>query len=474
MPAIGDQVALEAGLKAILGTRWSRSDEHLSAYARDASPLALKLALAGRSPYRPTAVAWPESPAEVAALVRLAAGVGLGVVPYGGGSGIVGGALADRTSLVLDTKRLRRVRSIDERSQVATVEAGALGAVLEEELVAHGLTTGHYPQSLYSSTVGGWIAHRGVGTYSSLYGRIEDMILGLEVVLADGSILTTRAAPASAAGPDLKRLFLGSEGTLGIVTAATLQLQRLPAARRALAFMLPDFVTALELAREVVQVGLRPGVVRLYDEEETTEHFGALGMAGAGCMALFVVEGIADIVAATSAAIRERAGTSGAVEVDGDAVGEHWLLQRFSTAGLCRTLMTPGGVADAIEVATDWSGIAATYARMRDDMLAAAGERGRVYGHASHVYQTGTNVYMIFHAYAADEDSAAERYAAVLSAAMEAALVSGATITHHHGVGLLKAPWMERELGPVGLDTLRRLKRALDPTGVLNPGRLGL
>ena len=467
----GDMLA--HGLAGAVG-HWSMSDEHIQAYARDASPLALKAALLGQSTELPLAVAWPSSTDEVAAVIRLASRLGVAVIPYGGGSGIVGGAPADRPAIVLDMKRMRRIRSIDAHALTLTVEAGAIGALVEEELGHLGLTTGHYPQSLYSSTIGGWIAHRGVGTYSSLYGRIEDILLGLEVVLPDGEVLTTRAVPASAAGPDLKRLFLGAEGTFGVVTAAVLQIRRRAPASAALAFTLPTFEQGLDLARHVVQAGYRPAVARIYDPIETAEQFRAIASDTGIALALFMLEGPEPIVAATRAGIAAIADADGATVVDGEAVSRHWLQHRFSTLGLCETLQARGGVADALEVAADWSRIAGTYARMKDAMSAAAGVGGRVYGHASHVYPAGTNVYMIFHAFAGSDEEVPALYRRVLRAAMDACLESGGTITHHHGVGTLKAPWMARELEPAGIDLLARLKRSIDPGGVLAPGRLGV
>lgn len=471
---IGGWDVLHRSMAALLGSRWSMDDEHRWAYARDASPLALRDALAGRAADLPIGIAWPETTDEVVRVVRVAAAHGVPLVPYGGGSGIVGGALVDRPAVVVDMKRLRRIRAIDPESLLVTVEAGAIGSVLEEALGEQGLTIGHYPQSLHSSTVGGWIAHRGVGTFSSLYGRIEDLLMGLEVVLANGSVLTTRAVPASAAGPDLKRLFLGAEGTLGIVTAATLQVHRRAPTSVPVAFVTPSFRGALDLARRVVQAGYRPAVVRLYDPVETTDQFEPLGLQADSCLAFFVVEGAEPLVEATVQGIRRFALADALTETDGAGVADHWSRYRFSTAGLCRTLGTRLGVADALEVAADWAHIGEAYERMRTAMLAAAGEGARVYGHASHVYPSGTNIYMLFHATAPDEEQVPDRYRAVLTAAMDACLATGGTITHHHGVGLLKAPWMAQELGSAGLGVLSRIKHALDPDSLLNPGRLGL
>ncbi len=358
-----------------------------------------------------------------------------------------------------------------------TVEAGAIGSVLEEALGEQGLTIGHYPQSLHSSTVGGWIAHRGVGTFSSLYGRIEDLLMGLEVVLANGSVLTTRAVPASAAGPDLKRLFLGAEGTLGIVTAATLQVHRRAPTSVPVAFVTPFLPRrALDLARREARAGRvsAGGGLRLYDPVETTDQFSSPWVCRPTPVSRLRRRRAEPLSRRRSWDPTIPRSADALTETDGAGVAEPLVRYRFSTAGLCRTLGTRLGVADALEVAADWAHIGEAYERMRTAMLAAAGEGARVYGHASHVYPSGTNIYMLFHATAPDEEQVPDRYRAVLTAAMDACLATGGTITHHHGVGLLKAPWMAQELGSAGLGVLSRIKHALDPDSLLNPGRLGL
>jgi len=208
-----------------------------AAYARDAFPLAIKAAANGKT--GPQVVVWPETTAEVVSIVNIARAARVPIVPYGGGSGIVGGALDPCGGIVVDMKRMRRVIAIDPVSYTVTVQPGILGERLESLLNARGLTTGHYPQSLRSSTVGGWVAHRGVGTFSTKYGKVDDLLVSLEVVLPNGDTLRTRTVPQSAAGPDLKRLFLGSEGTLGIITEVTLRVHEAASAQAKLAFAFP-------------------------------------------------------------------------------------------------------------------------------------------------------------------------------------------------------------------------------------------
>lgn len=458
-------------LAATLGpTGVSRSRATRLAYGRDAYPVAIREALRGADRYEPDAVAWPTSGPEVAAVLGIARRHGLGVVPYGAGSGIVGGALAGPGRLVIDLKRLNRLIAIDPIAMTATVEAGILGKDLEDALNANGLTCGHYPQSLFSSTVGGWVAHRGVGTFSTRYGKIDDLVLGLQAVLADGTVVDAKTEPQSAAGPDLKRIFLGSEGTLGIITRVTLQVFPLPESRRFVSFGCPTFADGLDAVRRVVQAGYRPAAVRLYDSVEARERLAADTRPGESLL-IGILEGPAMLVDATEVALNAIARELRLTDL-GDGYGQDWLRSRFSTSGLVSTIEQPTGIADALEVANTWSRLPETYERMKAAMEHAVGGEGRVYGHASHFYHSGANLYMIFHTAADSPEDVETRYREVLSAAFDACLATGATLTHHHGVGLGKRDYLRAELGPGGLEVLARLRRALDPDGLLNPGKL--
>ncbi len=445
----------------------------LLAYSHDAFPLALKVAGQGRAVYLPELVVFPRHVGHVVQAVRLAQDMGVPVVPYGGGSGIVGGALALRGGVVIDLKGLDGVGEIDTISRLVTVGAGVVGQRLEDHLNERGYTTGHYPQSLRSSTVGGWIAHRATGTASTRYGGIESLVAGMEVVLPTGDVLRLRTSPRSATGPDLKQLFLGGEGTLGIVTEATLRLWPVPGARRWLCYTFSLFDQALDVVRRIVQAGLRPAVVRLYDATES-DLVNASGHTKGRCLLFLSCEGSHDAVEWECAQI-EAMIPSTAVTL-GPAPAEHWWSGRFNTPALLQTLQRSTGIADALEVSAPWSRLAEVYTSMRGAMLEAlhVGNRsGTVYGHVSHTYVDGANLYMIFHGDAEGSEQVAALYAQVLKAAFVACTREGGSLSHHHGIGLGKAKWLALEYGREGVGVLQALQRALDPAAVFNPGKLG-
>ena len=439
------------------------------AYSHDAWPLELKAAVLGRPHWLPMAVAWPETTEQVSVLLRWAQRHRVPVVPYGGGSGIVGGALADGSALVVDLKRMGRVLEVDESSLWVRAQAGISGQYLEDRLNARGLTLGHFPQSMRASTLGGWLAHRAAGVASTRYGKIEDMVLALEVVLPDGEVVRTPRVPRAATGPDLDQLFVGSEGCYGIITEATLQLHALPEVRRWRCYAVGEFERGLEAVRRVLQRDLRPAIVRLYDAVEAAPYLEPWGRAGE-CLLLWGCEGYADMVALEVEHIEAACRGQGWSDL-GDGPAELWWSRRFNTLGLVRPLLESRGVADALEVSADWSCLGRVYEGMRGAMLAAVGERGKVYGHLSHAYRTGANLYMIFSAEAEDEEAVAHTYWRVLEAAFEACLSLGGSLSHHHGVGLAKARWLGREWGASGLRVLWRLQQALDPGGIMNPGK---
>jgi alkyldihydroxyacetonephosphate synthase len=413
-------------------------------------------------------VAFPRTTEQVAAILGWAGETGTAVVPRGGGSGVCGGAQASRRSVVLDLSEMREVIAVDEESQVVEVQAGIRGDRLEAALGERGLTVGHYPQSLAISSVGGWIASRSAGQASAGYGAIEDVLQGLVAVLAYGRVVRLRAVPRSAAGPDLRQLFVGSEGTLGVVTEATLSVARLPDSVRWICATPDSFGEGMTLAREVMQRDLRPLVVRLYDAPDAGLAFGAMGHPGGPVLLL----GFADERGPDAEAARTL--TDGAKALD-EGYGDHWWKHRFDAVQTYQAItgtersLGSGVVVDTMEVATLWSGLTGLY----ESVGAVLGRHAEAVGcHLSHPYRSGASLYFTFLIRTPGDRAAGDVYLRCWREAAEACHGAGGTMSHHHGVGVLKAPFMEEELGPGGLAALRAVKAALDPSGVLNPGKL--
>lgn len=463
--------AMLGELKGALGRGMWRTDaDSIRKYGRDRWVLSVKglVGDAGNEQI-PAGVATPTSVDEVAAVLGWANAHGVPVIPYGAGSGVMGGAVPASSGVSLDLGAFSRIERIDADDLLVTIGAGMLGGEMEEQLQARGFTVGHYPQSLHLSSVGGWVAARGSGTFSSRYGNVETMVAGLEVVLPTGEVLRTKAVPRSAAGPDLNQLFIGSEGTLGVITAVTFRMWPVPERRVFRALSLPDIGAGLRSIRTIMQQGYRPAVVRLYDAAEGKGILQRFGHDATRCLLVLAFDGprrLADLE--EDVAVATCLG-NGATDL-GREPAEHWERNRFDVAWSTERLSQKGGIAEAIEVCNVWSRLEDTYERM---VAAIRPHMQEVYGHFSHVYPQGASLYVICRSLEADDAAARRAYESAFAAATEAALATGATIAHHHGVGLQRARWMKDELGP-GLDVLRAVKRALDPNGIMNPGKLGL
>lgn len=445
----------------------------LSSRSRDAWPLAMLREARGERLPRPMAVVFPRSTADVGTTMTWAAEWGVPLVPRGGGSGVCGGAQALWRGVVLDLSQMNRVLEVDEESLAVRVEAGIHGDRLEAALGEQGLTLGHYPQSLAISTVGGWIAAGSVGQGSAGYGTIEDLVLGLVAVLPDGQELRLRPAPRSAVGPDLRRLLVGSEGTLGVVTEATLSVARVPGELRWEAFRPASFEVGIPMTRQIAQRGWEPMVVRLYDEPDATMTFGAVEhQDGAVILAGFTAR------PGLEAVLEElgRAAAAGGIERLPAEYGEHWWEHRNDAVDLYRRIMGEervfgaGVVVDSVDVAALWRDVPGLYRAVRDAL--ARHSARPVAGHLSHPYRSGASLYFTFLVHGRDDRAAEDRYQACWRDAAEACHGAGGTISHQHGIGLLKTPFLGEELGGGGVATLRAIKQAMDPAGVLNPGKL--
>jgi alkyldihydroxyacetonephosphate synthase len=444
----------------------------------------------------PLAIIRPETTDDVVALVELSRAEGMPLVPFGAGSGVCGAIAPDERTLVVDTKRMR---SVERRGDVLEVGPGALGILLEESLGRSALTLGHFPSSILCSTVGGWVAARGAGQCSGRYGKIEDMLLGAECVLGTGESVGFRRR---AGGLDLLPLLVGSEGTLGILTSVSLRLLPAPSARAFRAYELPDLDAGVAVLRRIYQAGLRPAVARLYDPLdsallrqrprangdpstdgplEPNRHTGILSLLGAaralnGAVELLerrlltesklvlVFEGadveVVEDAEAASAVVREAGGTS-----LGDAYARTWFERRYAVSYEQSRVFRHGSFSDTLEVAAPWSRLLSLYHAMRR----AVGRHALVMAHFSHAYPDGCSIYFTFLA-RSRAGAAVELHRALWRDALAAALDSGGTISHHHGVGRVRAEALAGELGSGGLAVLRALKRAWDPAGILCPG----
>jgi alkyldihydroxyacetonephosphate synthase len=476
-------------MSAALGAEHARDDrETRVVHAAGRSYPDLVRLRSGDASHAPDLVLFPDSAEQVGAVLAACADARVAVVPFGGGTSVVGGVepVADGFQGVvsLDLRRLDRLADVDPISLTATLGAGLYGPEAERRLAAEGLTLGHFPQSFEFSTVGGWVATRSAGQASTGYGRIDELVEGLRCMAPAGEI-SARPVPASAAGPDLRELLVGSEGSLGVICEATLRVRPAPAVRHYEGWSFRSFAEGCEAFRVMEQRHASPDVARLSDEHETR-----LGMALAstgssserlalrylrlrghegGCIAVIGVEGEAEDVERRRrhAAALLRAGGGLAL---GRRPGDAWLNTRFGAPYLRDELLDRRVLVETLETATSWSNLPALYAAVAGALRGALGERSIVMCHVSHLYPSGASLYFTFLAPQADD--LLEQWRQAKSAASEAIVTGGGTITHHHAVGRDHTPWMRAEVGDLGLELLRAAKARLDPVGIMNPGKL--
>lgn len=490
------------GLKAIVGEANVKVDRYERAFhARGRSYLDLLALRAGDLGQAPDAVVYPGSADEVQQLLTACDGEGWAVVPFGGGSSVVGGVTAlrredQRAVVTVDMTRMDRVLAVDDTSQTARVEAGIYGPALEQTLQRVGYTLGHYPQSFEFSTLGGWIAARGAGQQSYRYGKAEKWLVSAELATPKGP-WRTEGFPASAAGPNLAQVVAGSEGLLGIITAATVKLHRVPERRDYRGYLFRSFADGVAAVRTILQAELPVAMLRLSDGAET--HFlqgfsaaqhppglvqrvgsRALAMRGYGegrCLLLVGLEGDRETVLESEVRTRWMCERNGGVHI-GRGAGERWYKNRFRMPYLRDPLLDRGVAVETLETSARWCDLLDLY---RGVMLAiggalrdnAAGPRGRalVMCHVSHGYADGASLYFTM-VFPQKRGAEVEQWVAVKQAATDAIVAGRGTISHHHGVGTDHAPWLAREKGPVGIAALAGLKASLDPKGTLNPGKL--
>lgn len=438
--------------------------------SRDWWPLAMSWATEGQLAGLATAVARPTTSAQIADVLAICDEARLPVTAAAGRSGVCGAAVPLHGGLLLDLTGLAGIVEVDRTSLILDVAPGTFGDHLEADLRSqHAVTLGHWPQSLALSTVGGWLACRSAGQLSTRYGKIEDMVLGLDVALADGRLVRTGSrAPRAAVGPDLTQLFVGSEGTLGIICGARLRLHPEPQAERRGAWLLDSFEQGLDALRRVVQRGATPAALRLYDPDEAARTYHTDERA----LVLVLDEGDPRLVDASMSIVAEEleAGSSPSAEPTTPDHVEHWLEHRNDVAAL-EALISRGYVVDTMEVSGPWSALPRIYRAARDALLAVDGTLAAT-AHQSHSYSSGGCLYFTFAGQVAS-DHRDVYYKTVWDAGQRAVLANGGSLSHHHGVGLNRARFMAEALGGA-FDVLIATKHTLDPHGILNPGKLGL
>ena len=439
----------------------------------------------------PDGVAYPTNREEVTRLLAYAAEVEAHVIPYGGGTSVVGHinpAAGQRPVLTVNMRRMNQLARLDSVSLLATFGAGVAGPELEAQLRARGFTLGHYPQSFEFSTLGGWVATRSSGQQSLGYGRIESLFAGGTLVAPAGE-LRLPPFPASAAGPDLRHLILGSEGRLGILTEAMVSISPLPEHEEFHAIFFPDFGGGMTAVRRIVQAGLPLSLLRLSTPTETRTTLALaghervigllerlLGVRGLGpdkCMLLCGFTGTAAGVREARHAALDIAKEHGGVHA-GRRFGEQWMEGRFRTPYLRNTLWEQGYAIDTLETATTWENVPRTLEQIEGALRAALpDERIHAFTHLSHVYPQGASIYTtyLFRA-ATDPEQTLARWAALKGAASKAIVAAGGTISHQHGVGHDHAPYLVAEKGILGLAALADVAARFDPDGMMNPGVL--
>ena len=537
-----DHPALERDLADIVGAPYVlTSGPDRLAYTQDCWPRGIILARGEVvRPNQPAAIVQPKDEREIMALVGWARRTGTALVPFGAGSGVCGGAMATGEQVTVDLKRLDRIVETRADDMTMRVQCGVMGMSLEQELERRGFTLGHYPSSIICSSVGGWLAARGAGQYSSKYGKIEDMVTSMRVITGAGEAIETAADPLATkpramvpdCGPDLTQLFVGSEGTLGFITEATLRLKPWPTMRHYRGFQFADVSTALGAMRELMQLGLRPAVVRLYDAFDSLlarrgsgKEAGRGSSGGGGGLAArlltaklndFAVDvlpsgmtskikgrvnevtrallgrvlgqpmtlnALIDVLPSECLLIVGFEGvdpelTTEEAEVGFDLLARHGVdlgpepgEHWFENRYAVSYKQSPMYDAGAFVDTMEVSTTWSNLERLYDSVRRALEPHVLVMAHFSHVYPEGSSIYFTFAGFGADLDETLERYTRTWEVGLDAVARAGGSIAHHHGVGISKAPWTHHD-HPGGRELFEALGRAFDPDGILNPGKV--
>ena len=466
------------GLAAIVGEEAVREDRLARvSHALGRSYPDLVRIRSGDASSAPDAVVYPASHEEVMAVLELCSTHRVAVTPFGGGTSVVGGVEPRRDGLAgaisLDLARMDGLVEADPVSLTATFEPGTTGPRVEELLAAEGLTLGHFPQSWEYATLGGFVATRSAGRASTGYGRIDELVLGVRLATPAGEIALP-PLPATAAGPGLRGLVVGSEGAFGVITEATLAVKPVPAVKVNEGWVFDSWREGCEAFRAMEQAGDAADICRLSDETETALNAAASGHEAPGpCLAVVGWEGEEDGVVRRAERTRAHLERSGARPL-GEEAGARAGRNYFAGPYLRDELLGMGVLVETLETATTWSRLEELYAGVGDALRSALSARGTdplVMCHVSHLYRSGASLYFSFFA-RQERGAELEQWRAAKAAACDAIVSHGGTITHHHAIGRDHAPWMAQEVGDVGVEAIRAVKRQLDPAGIMNPGKL--
>ncbi len=466
---VKDKQIIKTQLEKIIGKQnVSTKTIDLLAYSKDASLISFNWALQGKIAGLADFIIWPETVAHISEVLMFANTVNIPIIPYGEGSGVVGGAVPVNGGIIMDMKKFNKILEINDTNLTVTVQAGINGMNLERYLNSKGYTAGHIPQSLYISSLGGWIAHRAAGQFSTKYGKIEDIILGMEVVLPQGEVLHFKTIPRASTGPQLDKLFIGGEGTLGIVTEATLKIWPFPAKRTLISFAFPSIEDSFNAVRQILREQIYPAVIRIYDQFETSRHFPDIEEAKEKVMTIFVCEGNESLVDLEESITREKSKNNEGIDCGSHPV-EHWFETRFRVTET--SAMPPYKIVfDTIEVASLWENASNIYHSVLESMKNLHGVI-MITAHVSHFYPNGVGIYFSFGGVPLKEQTDLDYYQECWNTIIKAVVDSGGSIAHHHGIGINRSHWMESEWG-ISMNTMKDIKKMLDPKNILNPGKI--
>jgi alkyldihydroxyacetonephosphate synthase len=455
-------------LKKILGdSKVITQIETLKTKSLDFTPLFIAQTLRNMEIPLPDAIVTPENTEEVSIVVKISRKFNIPVIPMSGGSGVVGGIIATQGGILVNLENLKIIE-IDEDNMMVNVGAGVKGIELEEALNKKGYTIGHYPQSMRESAVGGWIATKAIGQASTKYGGIEDIIVSLEIVLPTGEIINTKPAPRTSTGPDLKYLFIGSEGTLGIITSAKLKIRPQPKSQILLSYTFDNFDKGLKTAKDIIVKDLKPDIIRLYDEDDALLWFS--GIVDKPLM-IIILEGEQELIDAEKRIIQNIATKNNGIW-SGEELPSIWLKERFIAKEKAEQYMKMGLLIDTIELSGLWSKLPELHTKIKNNLKNIQEKDATVLhtsAHADHFYINGGCLY--FTIGGISENNPVYFYEKIWKTSMEICLSLNCSISDHHGIGLLRKPWIKQELGSTYI-LLKKIKNLLDPENIMNPDKL--